>query len=94
MKNNITEIIYEAINEINEFLDENDKINLNLNTYLFGDNSRLDSLKFFNLILSIESKLKTQLNKEILLTDNDEGMLQNKNFQTIKSLRDYILTLI
>ena len=46
MKNNITEIIYEAINEINEFLDENDKINLNLNTYLFGDNSRLDSLKF------------------------------------------------
>lgn len=94
MKNNITEIIYESIKEINEFLDENDQIKLSLNTYLFGDKSRLDSLKFFNLILSIEAKLKKELNKEILLTDNDEGMLQNKNFQTIKSLRDYILTLI
>lgn len=94
MQNKITNIIYESVKEINEFLDENEKIKLSLNTFLLGDKSSLDSLKFFNLILSIERKIKDNLNKDILLTDNDESIFESNNFKTVRDLRDYISTLI
>jgi len=94
MQNKITNIIYESIEEINEFLDENEKIKLSLNTFLLGDKSNLDSLKFFNLILSIERKIKDNLNKEILLTDNDESIFESNNFKTVRDLRDYISSLL
>ncbi len=91
MKNKIDKIVSTSINEINEFLDDDEKVEITSKTALFGDDSPLDSLKFFNLILAIEKNLSDELNLEIVLSDNDEEIYNGENFSNIETLKKHIL---
>ena len=91
MKDKIDKIVSNSINEINEFLDDDEKVEITSKTALFGDDSPLDSLKFFNLILAIEKNLSDKLNLEIVLSDNDEEIYNGENFSNIETLKKYIL---
>lgn len=91
MKNKIDKIVSISINEINEFLDDDEKVEITSKTALFGDDSPLDSLKFFNLILAIEKNLSDELNLEIVLSDNDEEIYNGENFSNIETLKKHIL---
>tara|TARA_B100001057_G_C22811600_1_gene935647 strand:+ start:1053 stop:1343 length:291 start_codon:yes stop_codon:yes gene_type:complete len=91
MKNQIDKVITKSIDEINEFLIDDEKVKISSKTILFGDQSPLDSLKFFNLILNIEKNLSEEFNTEIILSDSDEEMYNGKNFYNIDSLRKFII---
>ena len=91
MKDKIDKIVSNSINEINEFLDDDEKVEITSKTALFGDDSPLDSLKFFNLILAIEKNLSDELNLEIVLSDNDEEIYNGENFSNIETLKKHIL---
>ncbi|MBV6478906.1 MAG: hypothetical protein HGGPFJEG_01663 [Ignavibacteria bacterium] len=86
----IREIIYESINEINSFFNKDKQLGIKEETVLYGQDSRLDSLGLVNLIVEVEQRLTDKLNLNIDLTD-EKALSQNQSpFLTVKSLCDYI----
>ncbi len=92
MKNDIINIIYESIDEINELNEIN--IDKAENSVLYGMESELDSLGLVNLIVTIESKVNNKFNKSFSLTDEKALSQKNSPFKNVTTLTNYISQLI
>ncbi len=89
MKNQIELILRDALVEVNDTIDEDEKIEYGKNVTLLGDGG-VDSFAFVCLISSIEEKIADMFGKEIVLMD-DSLLEENRNpFETIGSLEQYI----
>lgn len=90
----IQQIIYNAIDEVNEQLSSEKQLVKSLETVLFGKSSKLDSLSFINLVVAIETELEEEF--DILITiANEEAMTLDFNpYKSVQILSEYILKLI
>ena len=93
MENKIKEIIFKSIEELNENLEKDQKMQLSINTVLLGRDSNIDSITLVNLIVSIEENLEDNLNISVTLADEKALSQKNSPFLTIKTLLDYITLL-
>ena len=86
----ILSLVYASIETINEMETDEDKLELREDTFLFGRESKLDSLGLVNLIVDIEQRLSDELGIEVILTD-ERVMSEDSNvFECVKTLVDYI----
>lgn len=90
----IKKIIFQAIDEINLDLPKNKQVSKTETTQLFGSQSPLDSLELVNLIVSIEDKIDTEFDKTITIANEKAMSMKNSPFRDVKSLTDFILTLL
>lgn len=91
-KNEIIEIIFQSIEDINK---ENDiEILKDLDTKLFGIDSELDSILLVNLIVSIEEKVEEKTDRYIPIADERAFSLEESPFKSIGTLVDHIETLL
>ena len=93
-KGKIREVIYASMRIINEQKDRGDRLELREDTCLFGRESKLDSLGLVNLIVDIEQRLSDGFGVEISLTDERAMSPENSPFMSVKSLTDYISSLV
>ena len=94
MVNQIKEIIFKSIKELNENLDEDQQLELSTDTVLLGKDSNIDSITLVNLIVTIEESLEDNLNLSVTLADEKAWSQKNSPFLTIQTLLDYIALLI
>ena len=94
MKEQITNIIYDALDGINLDNNEIPDIEKSLDTELYGGNSSLDSLGLINLIVAVEQNLEEAFETEITLADERAMSQENSPFRTVESLVDYIEILL
>ena len=94
MKEQIEDIIIEAIAALNEELQDPSLENVDENTRLFGTQSALDSLALVSLIADVEELVYERLDTEILLADERAMSQKTSPFRTVGSLRDYIIELL
>ena len=89
-KEQIAQLIFNAIDEVNQLLPEQERLVKSIDTVLFGNKGKLDSLGLVSLIVAIEQKIEEAL--EIPITLADERALSQKRspFRTIGTLADYI----
>jgi D-alanine--poly(phosphoribitol) ligase subunit 2 len=90
----VSEIIYEAIDELNEEISGSKKIAKESDTVLFGRDSLLDSLGLVNLIITVEGLITDKLNLNITIVNEKAMSQKNSPFKSVQTLSDYILTLI
>ena len=91
-KNEIIEIIFKSIEDINK---ENDiEILKNLKTKLFGSDSELDSILLVNLIVSIEENIEEISGEYLPIADERAFSLEESPFKSIGTLSDHIYTLL
>ncbi len=90
----ILEIIYEAVDEINEDLPKSKQIAKSPDTALFGKDGKLDSLGLVNLIVGVEGLLDEKSDQAITLADEKAMSQNNSPFRTIGTLSEYILILL
>jgi acyl carrier protein len=93
-KNEIFEIIYEALKDINSELPKNKQIKNEPQEILFGSEGKLDSLGLVNLIVQIESLVDDKYDKSITIADEKAMSSQRSPFRSVDSLADYVLSLI
>jgi acyl carrier protein len=93
-KGEIREVIYASMKVINEQRDRGDRLELKEDTCLFGRESKLDSLGLVNLIVDIEQRLSDGFGIEISLTDERAMSPEDSPFVNVKSLTDYISSLV
>lgn len=90
----INETIFNALDEINQLLPDENKIEKKEDTVLYGANSRLDSLGLVNLIVAVEQAIQDELGQSVDLTDEKALSQKNSPFLTVKTLSDYITLLL
>ena len=93
MKINKKDIITMIINEVSSIIDlENDEINFD--TTIYGNDSRLDSLGLVNLLVIIEQNIEDEFDASLTLADERAMSQKHSPFRTIGSLADYIEILL
>ena len=89
MKINKKDIITIIIDELSSIIDlENDEINFD--TTIYGNDSRLDSLGLVNLLVTIEQNIEDEFDASLTLADERAMSQKHSPFRTIGTLADYI----
>ena len=92
MQEKITEIIFEALEDINN--ESNLQLQKTIDQVLFGESGSLDSLALVTLIMMIEEKIEDELDVSIVLADERAMSQKNSPFRTVEALRNYISLLL
>jgi len=90
----VEEILFAAIEEINENLPPDQKIKADKATLLFGSEATLDSLPLVNLIVVAERKVEEVLHLSINIADEQAMSQKNSPFKSVESLANYIVLLV
>ena len=91
---NITQMLFGVIDEINQLRPREEHLVKDLETPLAGDSGRLDSAGLINLIVVAEQKTDEELGRPILLTDDRTMSQVNQVFRTLGTLAEYIHLLL
>ncbi|MEI6347455.1 MAG: hypothetical protein WCP69_05875 [Bacteroidota bacterium] len=94
MKDVILRLIYEAIDETNEMLEEDQKVARRLDAKLYGPGAHLDSIELVNLIVSVEQKIEEFFQIEITLADERVIQMKYNPFVTVEKFAEYVDTIV
>ena len=89
----IETIIYGAIAALNAERDPTDQIPASPGTALFGVDAVLDSLSFVSLVTDVETTLNVDHGLDISLADDRAMSRAQSPYETVATLRDYIVEL-
>jgi len=93
-KEKILNILFDAIDEINEIRPEGQRVEKSADTVLFGQGGALDSIGLVSFIVASEQKIAEETGASITLADERAMSQKNSPFRTVSALADYISTLI
>jgi len=88
----INDLLFIAIDSVNESRSENEIIKLDLNTKIYGKYSSIDSLALINLLVSFEEQLSTKMQINIDLFDEISNV--ESNFSTLNDLAQLTIQLL
>lgn len=90
----VLNIVFKALNDLNEELADEEKIVVDIDTCLFGTDATLDSLSLVSVIVDVETAIATDLGRALSLTD-DRAMNQEVSpFTDVRALTTYINKLL
>ena len=87
-------IIYQALNALNEERGDDEQIALTPSTGLFGVDADINSLSFVSVITDVESSLNVDHGLDIQLADDRAMSRAQSPYDSVETLRDYILELL
>ncbi len=90
----IIQIIFNAIDELNQELAEEKHVLKSEDTVLFGKSSSLNSLGLVNLIMLTEELLEEEAGVSLTLGDEKAMSQKQSPFKTVSSFADHISTLL
>jgi acyl carrier protein len=93
-KEKILDTIYGAVDDINQQVDENMRLEKSPETVLFGRSGKLDSLGLVNLIVAVEQQIQEDFGISVAIADERAFSQKNSPFKTVESLADYVAVLI
>ena len=93
-KERVVGVVYEVVDEINESILKENKLDKTCETVLLGEGGKLDSLGIVTLITAIEQKIEDEFGVLITLADENAMSQVDSPFETIGKLADYISLLL
>lgn len=90
----IVELIYDALDEINELLPDERKVPKSPETVLMGESGSLDSFGLVNLIVAVEQRIDDAYGVSLTLADERAMSRSRSPFRTVATLRDYVASLL
>jgi hypothetical protein len=94
MKEKITQMLFDAVDELNQLRPREEHLEKRLEAPLAGGSGRLDSAGLINLIVLTEQMAADRLGRPILLTDERTMSRIDEVFRTLGSLADWIERLL
>jgi acyl carrier protein len=93
-KQEIFEIVINQVNELKDTLPDDQQFEVNKDTVLFGNNSKIDSLSLVSVIVDLEGLFSSEYDFDISLTDDRAMTREVSPFDNVVSLVDYIHEII
>ena len=90
----IENIIKDAIEELNEQLDDDKKIQYSPDTRLIGKNASIESMDFVTLITIIEELVSNKLDKDIKIVSDKAFSREHSPFYSIGTLTNFVSELV
>ena len=90
----IIQSIFNAIDEVNDEYSGDQKLEKSLETVLFGESGKLDSLGLVSLIVAAEQELEDVFGLSLALADEKAMSQKNSPFRTVETLVEYISKLL
>ena len=87
-------IIYAVIDEINEQLDKDHRLEKSKDTVLFGQSGKLDSLGMVNFSVGLEEKVSEETGTEISLADEIMALDEDSPLKTVAGLVHYVNSIV
>lgn len=94
MEEKIKQIVFSAIDTVNQQLPKAEQIKKDVDTPLFYASGGLDSLGIINLITAIEQTIQEDLGATITLANETALSSQESPFRTVGALIGYIHSLL
>ena len=94
MKNDIEAIIIEALQDLNDDIEDESLENPDSETKIFGEGGALDSLALVSLISDLEEAIHDKFDKDVTLADEKAMSQRRSPFGTVGSLTEYVEMLI
>jgi acyl carrier protein len=96
MTNNekVVQAVMEAIDQLNEHLPRENKLEKSVDTSLFGSGGRLDSLGLVSLVTTVEQKIEEHFGITATLLEDIAGLEDGNPFKTVKTLADYATSVL
>ena len=93
-KSRILQLIYRAMDEVNQTSPDDEKVENSEETVLLGAGGGIDSLKLTMLIVSIEQKVEEEFKAVISLVDSSTMSEETSPFRKVRFLVEYIDSLL
>lgn len=93
-KERVVEAVFKAVDEVNQLVPKEQRIDKDLQVELVGTSGKLDSLGLVNLIVGSEQKIEEEFGIAISLADAIVMSQNHGPFKTVGSLADYVLRLL
>ena len=93
-KEKIQQLIFEVIDENNTQVPEDEQLEKSIDSVLYGESGKLNSLGLVNFIVAIEQKISDQFDTTITLADEKAVSQRNSPFRSVGTLVDYIRQLL
>lgn len=90
----VEEIIVNALNQINEEREADEKINVSPQTKLFGVDAELDSLGLVTVVSDVETQITDATGKPVSLMDDRAMTRPVSPFTDVQTLKTYICEII
>jgi len=90
----IVQTVMESIDELNWQLPKEEKLEKSIDTALFGAAGNLDSLGLISLVTTVEQKIEENFSMTVILLDDIEALEEENPFETIKTLSDYVASIL
>ena len=96
MPNNerIVQSVMESIDELNWQLPKEGKLEKSIDTALFGTAGNLDSLGLISLVTTVEQKIEEDFGMTVTLLDDIDTLEEENPFETIRTLSDYVASIL
>ena len=86
----VKEAIYDSIDEVNDQLLPQQRIDKEINTILIGKDAKIDSMALVNLLVSIEDKIEKKFDTNISLFNEEAFGREDSYLKTINTLIKFI----
>jgi acyl carrier protein len=90
----VLQTIFVAIDELNGQLPKEEKLEKSIDTALFGNEGNLDSLGLVSLVTSVEQRIEEDFGKTVTILEEMETLEDENPFETIKTLTDYVASIL
>lgn len=90
MADAVTELVHAALADVNELLDDDQRISTAPETALLGDSSKLDSLAWVNLVVAIEGRSEETYGRTVGLGDALASDDTRARLSTVGGLIEYV----
>lgn len=94
MEEQIKTIVKEAVDELNEQLEDDDKLEYSEDIRLIGKNAKIDSMDFVTLITIIEELILDKFDKDIHIVSDSAFSREKSPFYSIGTLSSFVKELI
>jgi len=95
MRQKAFDVIYSAIDGLNEQLSADRRLTKTPGTAILGSGGTIDSVSFINLVVLLEEKCQESFGTPVTLTTDDTNAMDDNNpFRNVESLADHICQLV
>ena len=90
----VMQSIFKAIDEFNEQLPKEERLEKTVDTPLFGNGGSLDSLGLVSLVTTVEEKIEETCGTTLTLLEDISSIEDDNPFKTVKTLAEYIASIL
>ena len=90
MNERVLQAMFKAMDEVNQVLPKEQRLEKSVDTVVLGNQGTLDSLGLVNLIVAIEQKIEEEFGVTIIMTDEKIILEDDRPVKTIGTLAEDI----